>query len=248
MLLIARVNVDLGDFLFEFKLPRSKSSVAWFLIYTIQHCFLASTLFGTSDAPYSTYSWTKVYTYPDILESWSHIFPMTPNTHTLGPLEQTLPCLAPSCIRRFYNRTGHSNHMRSQHLQFVPDLQQQMNTLTSSNSIPSSQTSSPPTCNTSLDSHSESGGSDHKGHNNHNDYNDHNSTDESPVDDLSLDIPCDGEEYYQHLNGHNQSPGISNAGSYDQAHDPAVFLIRRTYHPIINGGFLVLLLIFHIYS
>ena len=161
---------------------------------------------------------------------------MTPNTtYTLGPPEPTLPCLAPTHICRFYNRTGCSNHMRSQHPQLVPDLQQQA-TSSNSKSIPSSPSrmSSPPTyTNMSLDSHSKSTGrgSDHD-HNNHNDYNDHNSTDD-----------------YQHLNGScNQSPGISNPESYDQDHDPAIPSINRTYHLIINGDFLILLLIFHVYS
>jgi hypothetical protein len=165
---------------------------------------------------------------------------MAPNKHTLGPPEPILPCLEPSCIRRFYNRTGRSNHMRSQHPQFVPDFQQQANSPTSSNSISSSQISSPPTYNMSLDSHSQSRESDHK---------EHNSADELPVDDLNLDVAFDGGEY-QHLNGGNRSPEPSNAGSYDQAHDPqaAVPCINRTYHPIINGGILFLPMIFHIYS
>jgi hypothetical protein len=85
------------------------------------------------------------------------------------------------------------------------------------------------------------------------DHNNHNSGDELPVDDLNmnLDIPFDGgNSEYQHLNGGTPEP--SNAGSYDRApsHDPTVPCINRTYHPIINGGFLqvVLLTIFHIYS
>jgi hypothetical protein len=86
-----------------------------------------------------------------------------------------------------------------------------------------------------LDSRSPSRGSDHRDHNT-------GSADELPVDDLNLDLPFDGGEN-QHLNGDNQSPEPSNAGSYDRAHDPqaAMPCINRTYHPIINGGFLVLL-------
>src|ERR1700679_1871210 len=142
---------------------------------------------------------------------------MIPNSRTLGPLEPTLPSLAPNCIPRFYNRTTRSNHMWSQHPQFqvVPDLQQQANapaTRTSSNSIPSSKMSSPPTHNMPLDSRSQSKESeDHTDpHNlNHNDYNDHNNADELPVDDLNPYIPFDGEEY-QHSNGGNrsESPGL----------------------------------------
>ena len=170
---------------------------------------------------------------------------MAPNTYTLGPPEPILPCLDPSCIHHFYNRTGRSNHMHSQHPQFVPDLQQ-ANAPISSNSIPSSQMSSPPSP-ISLDSRSQSRGSDHNDHNNHGGYNDHNSADELPVDDLDLDIPFDGGEY-QRLNGGSQSPERSNTGSSDQAHDPTILRINRVYHPIINGGFLVLLTIFHVYS
>jgi hypothetical protein len=166
---------------------------------------------------------------------------MAPNAHILGPQEPLIPCLEPNCIRRFYNKTGRSNHLRSKHPHFVPgDLQQQPEvnapSPTSSNFIFSTQMSSPPSYNMSLDSRSQSGGSNH------------NSADELPVDDLDIpDIPFYGGEY-QHL---NQSPEPSNAGSYDRApsHDPTVPCINRTYHPIINGGFLqvVLLTIFHIY-
>jgi hypothetical protein len=44
------------------------------------------------------------------------------NIHTLGLAEPVLPCLAPDCIRRFYNRSGRSSHMRSQHPELVPKL------------------------------------------------------------------------------------------------------------------------------
>lgn len=152
---------------------------------------------------------------------------MASNTCALGPQEPTLPCLEPSCIHHFYNRTGRSNHMRSKHPRFVPDLQQPANapSPTSSDSIPSSQMSSPPSYN----------------------------TDELLMDDLNLnlDISFDGGEY-QHLNGGNQSPELSNARSHDRApsNDPTVPCINRTYHPIIDGEFfqVVLLMIFHIYS
>lgn len=150
---------------------------------------------------------------------------MASRKHTIGPVQPTLPCLEPGCIRRFYSRNGRSNHMRSQHPpELVEDVQQpEVNAPTSFNSTPSNQ----------------SRGSDHidSDHNNHDDYNDHNGS-ELPGDDLNPDIPFDGGEY-QHSNGGNQSPGPSNAGSYDQAHDPVVPLahtINRTYHPIINGG------------
>src|ERR1700679_3579111 len=153
----------------------------------------------------------------------------------LGPPEPTLPCLEPHCIRRFYNRTGRSNHMRSQHPQFVPDLQQQANAPTSIHND-SSQMSSPPTDNMSVDSRTSSSQSRGSDRNNHNIAD----SDELPVDD--------GGEY-QHLNDGNRSespePSNASAGSYDQAHNPvpAVPCIK-----IINGGFLVLLIIFHIYS
>ena len=43
---------------------------------------------------------------------------------------------------------------------------------------------------------------------------------------------------------------MAGSDDSDQAHDPgpAVSSINRTYHPIINGEFLLLLLIFHLYS
>ena len=50
----------------------------------------------------------------------------------LGPPEPTLPCLKPGCIRRFFNRTGRSNHIRSKH----PDWQQQANERTTCYPIP----------------------------------------------------------------------------------------------------------------
>jgi hypothetical protein len=74
------------------------------------------------------------------------------NKHTLGPWEPTLPCLEPSCIRHFYNRNGCSNHMRSHHSQFVPDVHQ-MKAPISFNSIVDTEMSSPPTNRMSLDSH-----------------------------------------------------------------------------------------------
>lgn len=168
------------------------------------------------------------------------------STHTLGPPEPTLPCLDPSCIRRFFSKNGRSNHVRAKHPDLVPDLRQQANTPTSADSTSNSQMSSPQTYNMPLDSRSQSSESDHIDHIDYRD-NDRNSADEMPVDDLdlNLDVPFDGGEY-QHLN--DQSPGPSDAGSYDQAHEPTLPSIKRTYHPIINGMFLVLLMIFHIYS
>jgi hypothetical protein len=169
---------------------------------------------------------------------------MEANRRTIGPLEPTLPCLEPSCIRRFYNRNGRSNHMRSWHPNFVPDVQQQPPASEANaptfKSTPDSQMSSPPTYNRSLDSchGSQSRGSDHNA-SDHND--DHNSADgsELPRDDFNddLDIHFDGGEYQ--LNDGNPEP--SNAGSYDQAHDSDPVVpqagpsINRTYHPIING-------------
>lgn len=37
------------------------------------------------------------------------------NVHSFGHPEPTVPCLAAGCIRRFYNRSGRTTHMRSQH-------------------------------------------------------------------------------------------------------------------------------------
>jgi hypothetical protein len=63
------------------------------------------------------------------------------NTHTLGlgRAEPVLPCLAPGCIRRFYNRSGRTSHMRSQHLErpLVPEEPQP-----SSHSLPNDDDSS----------------------------------------------------------------------------------------------------------
>ena len=79
---------------------------------------------------------------------------------------------------------------------------------------------------------------DHNDYGDHNDYDDHNITDELPTDDF------DGGEY-EHSNGGDRSPSNTGSESFDQAVVPS---INRTYHPIINGGFFVLLSIFHIYS
>jgi hypothetical protein len=37
------------------------------------------------------------------------------NVHAFGLAEPVISCLAPHCIRRSYNRSGRSSHMRSQH-------------------------------------------------------------------------------------------------------------------------------------
>jgi hypothetical protein len=37
------------------------------------------------------------------------------NVHSFGHPEPTLPCLAAGCICHFYNRSGRTTHMRSQH-------------------------------------------------------------------------------------------------------------------------------------
>ncbi|KAG2117733.1 hypothetical protein DEU56DRAFT_874097 [Suillus clintonianus] len=37
------------------------------------------------------------------------------NIHNLGRPQPTLPCLVTGCIRRFYNRSGRTTHMQSQH-------------------------------------------------------------------------------------------------------------------------------------
>ena len=172
---------------------------------------------------------------------------MEPNKRTIGPPEPTIPCLEPSCNHRFYNKNGRSNHIRSWHPHFVTDVQQ-ANALISFKSTPSSRMPSGSllTYNRSLDSCSQSRGSDHNDHhdNNFNDASDYNSVDslELPRDDFNdLDIPFDYGEY-QHLNDGNQSPSPepSNAGSYN-VHDPASVIpqtctINKTYHPIINGG------------
>ena len=169
---------------------------------------------------------------------------MASNKHTLGPMEPTLPCLEPSCNRRFFNRSGRSNHMNSQHPQFVHDVQH------ANLHIASSRMSSP-----SPDRHGED--HSHDGHNSNDDHDDHDhtgtgnrdSTDHLPDLELPVnDIPFDDWEYQpEQLNDGNQSPLAepSNAGSYDQVHDPSpppsqadleTTSVNRTYHPIINGG------------
>jgi hypothetical protein len=151
------------------------------------------------------------------------------STHTLGPPEPIIPCLEPTCIRHFFNRTGRSNHMRSHHPQFVPNPQQQANAPISSNSV-STRTSlgnndlSSPLKDTlpqALDSRPQSRGSDHR------------NADEPG--DFNVDMPFDDlEEEDQRLSSPTQEP--SNTVSDDRAHDPAIGLrIKRIYHPIING-------------
>jgi len=41
------------------------------------------------------------------------------NVHTLGLPPPIIPCLVAGCNRRFYNRAGRSNHVRSQHPDFL---------------------------------------------------------------------------------------------------------------------------------
>jgi hypothetical protein len=43
------------------------------------------------------------------------------NVHTLGAAEPLIPCLAAGCVRRFYNRSGRSSHMRSHHPGLIPE-------------------------------------------------------------------------------------------------------------------------------
>ena len=130
---------------------------------------------------------------------------------TIGPPEPTIPCLYPSCNRRFYSRNGRSNHMRTWHVGFVPapgtDTGQQLEDAPSSPLL--------------ADSLSQSAGRFGESDSDHNDsdqlennYNDYNASDN------------DFEPF-------GSSPQPPNAGSFDQA-----CTINRTNHPIINGELL----------
>ena len=59
---------------------------------------------------------------------WVGNLSMEPTRIVIGPPQPALPCLEPNCIRRFYNRSGRLNHIRSHHPHF-----QQVNTPIPSN-------------------------------------------------------------------------------------------------------------------
>jgi hypothetical protein len=182
------------------------------------------------------------------------------NTLGLGPREPTIPCLKPGCIRHFYNRTGRSNHIRSKHphWQFVQDIQQQQaNARTTSNSVPGQASSgdddipSSPSGHgstvpvpVSSNSHGQSKGSGDE------------SIDELG-DNFNVDIAFDGgyEGDGRHSSGNQTrepseaSAPRSNNGAPSPSHDPILPVLprlKRTHHPIINGRFVVLIVI-HIY-
>lgn len=46
------------------------------------------------------------------------------NVHTLGHPTPILPCPVAGCFRRFYNRSGRSSHIQSQHPEFLQDAEE----------------------------------------------------------------------------------------------------------------------------
>ena len=149
----------------------------------------------------------------------------------LGPPEPTIPCLEPSCMRRFYNRTGRSNHIRSKHPQ-LEGPQQQANDPTSSNSVLGqassddddlSSSSSGNTVSSNPRSRSRGSGDENT---------------DNLGDKLNEDILFDGghEEDDRHSIG-NQTRESSVARSINQGQDLVIRRIDRTHHPIINGQF-----------
>lgn len=165
------------------------------------------------------------------------------NNHAIGPPEPTIPCLEPACNRRFYNRTGRSNHIRSKHPQFMLDPQhwQQADAPITSNSVPSQAPSSPSSSAVSSNSRSQSRGtrSGDEGIDN---------LDDNFNMDIAFDGGYEGGSDDQHSSG-NQTRESSAARSNNWAHEPHVPVIpriNRTHHPIINGQFRVLTVI-HIY-
>jgi hypothetical protein len=169
------------------------------------------------------------------------------HTSTIGPSEPTVPCLEPGCIRRFYNRTGRSNHIRSAHPHFVQDPQQleQAIATTSNHFVPSQASSGNDLSSSRSDStvpsnpRIESRGSG----------DDSDESIDSLDDNVNVDIVFDvGHEGDDHRSSRSQTlmREPSAARSNDLACDPVIPHINRTCHPIINGQFHVLTVI-HIY-
>jgi hypothetical protein len=162
------------------------------------------------------------------------------NHNTLGPPEPTVPCLEPGCIRRFYNRTGRSNHIRSKHPQFVPDPQQQANPLTTSNS----NTGQAPLGDDDISSSSSGSTASSNSRSRSRGSGDEN------IDELgdNFNMDMDGGYEEDERSSGNQTREPSVARSNNCAHDPVLPRLNRTHHPIINGKFkFPVLTIIHIY-
>jgi hypothetical protein len=168
------------------------------------------------------------------------------NIHALGRPEPVLPCLAPGCIRRFYNRSGRTSHMHSQHpeLPLGPEEPQPLsphNPLSHRSSPNDDDSSSsrsgdcavPGPASASSRSLSEMHGEDDAG--------------QGDVE-MGFDPPWhmfdgDDDNGYHETDGERSSSSHHNedSGSYGQARDAFVQpRVTKEYHPRINGMFVVL--------
>ncbi|KIM81585.1 hypothetical protein PILCRDRAFT_8631 [Piloderma croceum F 1598] len=163
------------------------------------------------------------------------------NIHTLRRPEPVLPCLAPGCIRRFYNRSGRTSHMHSQHPEIPPGPEEPQplsphNPLSHQSSPNDDDSSSsrsgdhamPGPASTSSRSLSEMHGED----------------DASQGDvEMGFDPPWhtfdgDDDDGYHETDGERSSSSHHNGdcASYGQARDAFVQPhVTKEYHPSING-------------
>jgi hypothetical protein len=155
------------------------------------------------------------------------------NVHTLGVAEPLIPCLAAGCIRRFYNRSGRSSHMRSQHPGLIPEPTEPQVIL------------AVPSCPQNPPSHQSSS---------NNDKHPSSQSDGYPIPmyshspsgagmemrfDLLQDLFDDEGGNMHHNDGDESSSSSSSSTSHSNSkQDPPVAVpphVTRTYHPTING-------------
>jgi hypothetical protein len=146
------------------------------------------------------------------------------NTHSLGLPPPILRCPAPGCNRSFYNRSGRTNHMRSQHPEFIQSTHIENDY--SSSSSGGRSTPDP------IYEHSLSPTA----------LGDGNSAEASPYDvDMDVDlpqnsIPDDDTDDDSTSPSSNIPPSYAGFDDHVQ-HYVAPLGINTSYHPIINGAF-----------
>jgi hypothetical protein len=160
------------------------------------------------------------------------------NVHTLGVAEPLIPCLAAGWVCRFYNRSGPSSHMRSQHPGLIPKPVEPQIILAAPSfphNPPSHQSSS------------------------NNDEHPSSQSDGYPIPmysrspsrageaeegmemrfDLLQDLFDDEGGNMHHNDGDESSSSSSSSTSHSNSkQDPPVAVpphVTRTYHPTING-------------
>ena len=165
------------------------------------------------------------------------------NIHTLGRPEPVLPCLAPGCIRRFFNRSGRTSHMHSQHPEILLEPEEPQ---PSSPHIPLSHRSSPGNNESSSSGSGDCAVPGPASASSRSLSEMHGEDDASQGDvEMGFDPPWhmfdgDDNDGYHKTDG-EQSSSSEDHASYGQARDAlAQPHVTKEYHPSINGMFVVL--------